>query len=217
MPGSCCQATEARFNERVAATQLEGYRKSGPNPTTTMLLAALRAQDLDWSTMLDVGGGIGVLHHELLGDNTARATNVDISGAYLAAAREESRRRGHEARVRFIHADFVDAADLAEPADLVTLDRVICCYEGLESLVEASAAKAGKLYGAVYPRNTWWVRVGNVLSNLVLRLRGQEHRTYIHDPARIEALLLRHGLRRRSIANTFVWHVAVFAKSISVQ
>jgi magnesium-protoporphyrin O-methyltransferase len=212
VPGNCCQATEVRFNERVAADQLEGYRKSGPNPTTTMLLAALRAQDVEWSTMLDVGGGIGVLHHELLAGNTARATNVDISSAYLSAAREESGRRGHEERLRFVHADFVDAADLTEPADLVTLDRVICCYEAFESLVEASAAKTLKLYGAVYPRNTWWVRMGNVLSNLLLRLKRQEHRTYVHDPVRIEALLLRHGLRRRSMENTFVWHVAVFAK-----
>ena len=212
MPGNCCQATEARFNEKAAAHRLKGYRKGGPGPTTTMLLAALRAQDLEWSTLLDVGGGVGVMHHELLAGNTARATNVDISGAYLAAAKEESGRRGHEDRVRFVHADFVDAADLADLADLVTLDRVICCYQGLEPLVDASAAKAVKLYGAVYPRNTWWVRLGNALSNLVLRLQGQEHRTYVHDPERIEALLLRHGLRRRSIENTFLWHVAVFAK-----
>ncbi|MCZ6917108.1 MAG: class I SAM-dependent methyltransferase [Gemmatimonadetes bacterium] len=212
MRGNCCRATEARFNEKLAANQLEGYRKGGPNRTTSMLLAALRAQDLEWSTLLDVGGGIGVLHHELLAGNQARATNVDISSAYLAAAKAESRRRRHEDRVRFVHADFVDAVDLTDPADVVTLDRVICCYEGLEQLVDASAAKAVKLYGAVYPRDKWWVRIGNALSNLGLRIRGQEHRTYVHDPRRIEALLLQHGLRRRSIENTFVWHVAVFAK-----
>ena len=50
-------------------------------------------------------------------------------------------------------------------ATIVTLDRVICCYPDMERLVRTSAEKARRLYGAVYPRERWWARVGVALMN----------------------------------------------------
>ncbi len=39
-----------------------------------------------------------------------------------------------------------------DDADIVTLDRVGCCYLAVDELVTASAAHARRLYGLVLPR-----------------------------------------------------------------
>src|SRR5947199_213845 len=84
-------------------------------------------------------------------DGASGATDVDASAAYLAAAREEAARQGHAERVAYHHGNFVDLAATLPPADIVTLDRVICCYHDMPALVERSSAKAARLYGLVYP------------------------------------------------------------------
>src|SRR6478752_4840168 len=76
----------------------------------------------------------------------------------------------HAERVRYLDGDFVALADRVEPADLVALDRVICCYPDMTALVGRSAALARRRYGVVYPRDTWLGRVGFVVLNSWLRL-----------------------------------------------
>ena len=44
-------------------------------------------------------------------------------------------------------------SDEIEAADVVTLDRVICCYPDMEALVGRSAERALRLYGLVHPRD----------------------------------------------------------------
>jgi hypothetical protein len=44
--------------------------------------------------LLDIGGGIGAIQHELLAAGAAHATSVEAPVAYLEAVREESSRRG---------------------------------------------------------------------------------------------------------------------------
>jgi hypothetical protein len=54
----------------------------------------------------------------------------------------------------FQYGDFVALAPALSAADVVTLDRVICCYDDMPALVGRSAALAERLYGVVYPRDT---------------------------------------------------------------
>ena len=46
------------------------------------------------ATLLDIGGGVGAIRHELLAAGATSVTSVDASGPYLDAARSESKRRG---------------------------------------------------------------------------------------------------------------------------
>ena len=55
-------------------------------------------------TLLDVGGGLGILSLELLDAGFSRATVVDASSAYLAAASEEAMQRGYSASTEFVTA-----------------------------------------------------------------------------------------------------------------
>jgi 2-polyprenyl-3-methyl-5-hydroxy-6-metoxy-1,4-benzoquinol methylase len=212
---TCCshECFESTFDERHATKQLKRYRRRGPNKTTRMLLDALRAGGIDDASVLDVGAGIGVVHHELLADGARSAVHVDAARPHIRAAREEAARRGHAERVTFVDGDFVALADGISPADVVTLDRVICCYPDMERLVAASASKAQRLYGAVFPRERRVVKIMAAVGNLVWRLRGNPFRSYIHPTAAIDAAARRQGLTPRSVLDTFLWRVAVYVRS----
>ena len=209
----CCQGVDEMFSERTARYDLRRYRKRGPSKPTRVLLDALRREGIERASVLDVGGGVGVIQHELLDAGVARVTSVEASAAYLRAAKEEAARRGTADRVSYHAGDFVAVADRLEPADVVTLDRVICCYPDMEALVSRSADHAQRLYGVVYPRDAWWIRLGFSAMNLSMRLRRRAFRAHIHRTSAVDAVARDSGLTpklRRRVGP--VWQVAVYAR-----
>ena len=213
MTGCCCQGAKEVFDERMARRELRRYRRRGPSKPTRTLLEALSREGVAGATLLDIGGGVGAIQHELVAAGAARVVGVDASPAYLRVAREEAARRGHDDRVSYRAGDFVALADEVVPADVVTLDRVICCYADMESLVGRSAERARRLYGLVYPRDTWWVRAGLRVVNLMLRLRGSAFRAYAHPSGAVDAAARRSGLERRLVRRVgAVWQVVLYAR-----
>jgi len=212
-----CEGIEHQFDDGEARKKLRHFRRRGPDKTTRLLIEELRtalsATGVDGAVLLDIGAGIGAIHHQLLDGRVSRAVHVDASTAQLAAAKEETERRGHGSRVEFVFGDFVALADTIPAADVVTLDRVICCYDDMNGLVQRSARKAGRLYGAVYPRKIGWMRIGIVAINLIQRLRRTTFRVFLHDPAAIDAELRNAGLERRSRRQTLGWEVVVYARA----
>ena len=212
-----CEGIEHQFDQREARKKLRQFRRRGPDKTTRLLIeelrAALSASDARDAALLDIGAGLGAIHHELLDGRVSRAVHVDASTAQLTAAKEETERRGHSSRVEFVFGDFVALADTIPSADVVTLDRVICCYDDMNGLVQRSARKAGRLYGAVYPRKIGWMRIGIVAINLFQRLKRTTFRVFLHDPAAIDAELRNAGLERRSRRQTLGWEVVVYARA----
>lgn len=208
--GSCY---DDQFDEHTAAAELRRFRRKGPRGTTRVLLDALRREGVDGASVLDVGGGVGAIQHELLAAGASRATQVDASRPFLRAAREEAERRGNGGRSAFLHGDFVALSAAIEAADVVTLDRVICCYADMESLVAASASRARRLYGIVVPREKWWVRAGEALGNALRKVSGNEFRSYIHPLSAIERVIAQAGLRPRFTHQGAIWRVAVYARS----
>jgi SAM-dependent methyltransferase len=202
------------YNEKRAASQLRKYRERGPIASTQMLIDALKTEGIEGATLLDIGGGIGAIQHELLAAGAAHATSVDASAAYLEAAREESIRRGLGDRVTYRHGDFVELAESIPPADIVTLDRVINVYPDWERLAELSAARAQRLYGLVYPRDTPVVRLVIFAMNLILRLRRKGVRASIRPVDTVERLARENGLSPHFSASVGpAWQVAVYRRS----
>jgi hypothetical protein len=107
----------------------------------------------------------------------------------------------------------VDVADRVPSVDIVTVDRVICCYHDMRQLVSRSAEKAGVVYGAVYPREGWWTRLSIAAGNVFFRLRGSLFRTFLHSPRDIDSVLVAQGFQRRSVRRTLIWEVAVYTRS----
>jgi 2-polyprenyl-3-methyl-5-hydroxy-6-metoxy-1,4-benzoquinol methylase len=212
MPCNCCEITDHAFTEAEAKVEVKNYRKRGPANQTKLILEAIRSLGLRDAALLDIGGGIGAIYHELLEDVVREATHVDASSAYLKIATEEARRRGHSEQVKFIHADFTDVASELPQADVVTLDRVVCCYPDYRRLLKAAAEKSRHAVALTYPRETWYMRIGMLMVNFFQRLRSDPFRAYLHPVQGMESLLSSEGLRKVSVRRLFVWEMALYQK-----
>jgi magnesium-protoporphyrin O-methyltransferase len=207
-----CQGIESLFDQKKAGQELEAYRKTGPSKTTRILLNALKAPGVEGRSLLDIGGGVGAIQHELASAGVAGIVNVDASTAYLKAARAEAERQGYAGRVSYQYGNFVDLASTIEPADIVTLDRVLCCYHDVASLVSLSAARARQLYGLIYPRDTWWMKLFPPLANAIFRLRGNPFRIFIHSTRMVDTLVRHNGFEQRFHKRAGLWQVIVYHK-----
>lgn len=206
----CC-GIEEEFDADVAADDLADYQRHGPSHETALLLEELTRQGVAGQTLLDIGGGVGAIQLELLAAGLDSAVDVDASSAYLQIAREEATRRGYAGRISYLHGDFVALANGLETADIVTLDRVICCYDEMAALVAASARKAGKFYGLVYPRDVWWARLFMRAFNVWSRWRKRNFRIFIHSTSEVEKILSGLGLRKTFEEKSLIWQVALFS------
>lgn len=212
MPCDCCEITDNAFSEDEAKANLKDYRKHGPANQTKLILEAVRSLGLKGAALLDVGGGIGAIHHELLKDTAREATHVDASSAYLKIAAEEADRLGHTNQIKFIHADFTDVASELTQADVVTMDRVICCYPDFRSLLKAAAGRSRAAIALTYPRETWYLRFGLGVINFFQRLMRDPFRVFIHPVAEMESLLGGEGFKRISVRRLFVWEMALYQR-----
>lgn len=211
--GCCqCQGGANLFGKKMAERNLKSYRKRGPDRTTRMLIGALRAEGVEGLSLLDIGGGVGAIAWELLRSGVGEVTSVDASPAYIAVARQEAAREGIAGRVAWREGDFVALAGDLPTAGIVTLDRVICCYPNMQALVGESASKATHLYGAVYPRDVWWIRTGRMVFDVFSRLVRSSFRFYVYRTAAVESVIREHGLVPRFHRETGFWQVVVYGR-----
>ncbi|MBE7535776.1 MAG: methyltransferase domain-containing protein [Anaerolineales bacterium] len=212
MPCNCCEIENNTFTDAEAKANLRDYRRRGPAKQTRLILEAVRSLGLKDAALLDIGGGIGTIHHELLNDVARVATHVDASSAYLKVATEEAKRLRHEAQVKFIHADFTDVAGELPQADVVTLDRVVCCYPNFRELLKAASSKSRKAIALTYPRETWYVRIGLKAINFFQWLRNNPFRVFLHSVNEMEALLNAEGLEEVSVKQLLIWEMALYRR-----
>lgn len=212
MSCSQCIGIEEIFNDKTVTKELADYRRKGPDKITRTLIDAIKSVGIPKVTLLDIGGGVGAIQHELLKDSVQTAVDIDASSAYLTAARREAVQRGIGDRIRFLHGNFVDLAADLPPADIVTLNRVICCYNDMVSLVNLSAERAKGLYGLVYPRNDWYVKLALAVVNLICKIQNNPYRAFVHPTRAVENLIEKHHLRRIFYQKTLIWQVAVYSR-----
>ena len=210
MPCNCCEMTDNMFNEDSARADIKEYRKHGPAKQTKLILEAVRSVGLKDIQLLDIGGGVGTIHHELLKDTAREATHVDASSAYLKVAKDESEKRGNSERVKFIHADFTDVAAELPQADVVTLDRVVCCYPDFRSLLKNASELSRKTIAMTYPREVWYARFGMSFINFFQKLRRDPFRVFVHPIQEMDALLNAQGFKRMKMVRLFVWEMALY-------
>ncbi|MFX1510164.1 MAG: hypothetical protein ACFFBR_07680 [Promethearchaeota archaeon] len=208
----CCQrqVLETTFDRTVAETELKQYREKGMTPTTRLLVNALKTLGVKGKTLLDIGGGIGVIQHELLKSGLQHSINVEASMAYISATQEEGERQGHADRISHHHGDFIDLVTTISPTDIVTLDKVICCYDDWQTLVKQSASLARTHYGLVIPQTNLLSRLSIGLENFSLWMRRHSFRTFIHPVDAIDTLLHSLGFKQHLQQNTMLWHVKIY-------
>jgi SAM-dependent methyltransferase len=220
MPG-CCSAFESaadlQFNQRKVAQELKRYREKGPGPTTRLLADGIAQSGALSGTVLDVGSGIGALTLALLERGAANAIAVDASTAYVDVAREEAGRRGKTDAIQFVHADFVERASQLPSANVVALDRVVCCYPSWEHLLDAALGHAERCLALSYPRDAWYVRLGMTLENGQRWLARNSFRTFVHPISKIEQTIRRAGFGLSSRRETWMWSVDVYLRRSNSQ
>ncbi len=211
---TCCCAFENAFSPHYVESDLRGYLRRGPSTSTLALLRAVQTLiDARDATVLDIGGGVGAVQLELLKAGAQSTFDVDGSQAYLAVAKREAARQGYADRTAYLHADFTQVADAVAEADIVTLDRVICCYPDMRSLVGAAAQKTRKVLGLVWPREVWWAHAGIATFNFFMRFSKYPLIQTLHAQQDVDAVAGAHGLALRHAQNAGIWQVRVYARS----
>jgi magnesium-protoporphyrin O-methyltransferase len=215
MPEPACGCYDKAFDGRLAARELRDFRRNGPGRASKAIADALAKGGADGRSVLDIGGGVGAVHQQLLDRGAASATDVDASRGYLEAARSEAERRGVTDRVRFEYGDFVDLAPTIEAADLVALDRVVCCYGDPEALVGLAAARTRRRLAITIPPHSWPVRAFITVGNAWYRLTRNAYRAYAHPHERVIAAARAGGLELAGpAAKVGMWRLLVFERPI---
>jgi len=215
MTCSQCVGIEKVFNEEYVTKELRDYRRKGPPKTTRWLIEALKNAGVQGLSLLDIGGGVGAIQHALIEAGVTQVTGVDASAAYIQATREEAERRGQAGRMTQKHGDFVDLSGELDTADIVTLDRVICCYDDMQKLVGASSNLAKRYYGVVYPRDKWYVKVALVFENLFMRLSRNPYRAFVHPTQDVEAIVKDNGFQPSFFRKTAAWQVVIYTRQLN--
>jgi hypothetical protein len=210
MSCSQCIGIELEFDDKLATKELLQYRNDGPIKATQLLIDALIAEGISEMTLLDIGGGIGVIQHELLKAGARSCIKVEASQAYIKATKEEAERQGHADRISHLHGDFVDLAADIPQCDIVTLDRVICCYHDMVELVEKSVSLARSLYGLVYPLDNWSAKIAGFRENTGHRLHRSPFRFFVHSPEVVEEILRNKGFEQRFYREVGMWQIVVY-------
>jgi magnesium-protoporphyrin O-methyltransferase len=196
--GNCCRAgpCEEVFSSRVAAWDLRQYRRRGPGRLERHMLAAIPAGDLPGARVLEIGGGIGALQAELLLAGAQSGEVIELVGSYAPYARELAAALGIAGRSSFRVADLLadPQAAAAASADIVLLNRVICCSaDGLALTALAARLTRGTLLLS-YPRDTLPVRWGSRLQHALFRLLQRQFRFFVRPASAIIAAAEAEGL-----------------------
>ena len=208
----CCGPGSARYEDvfdgDFAHDVAERYRRRGLTAPERRIVEHLAAQDLSDRTVLEIGGGVGVLQLELLARGAGRTTNLELSGAYEAEAQSLLDERGRSAHTtRVVGVDLASQGDRIAAADYVVLHRVVCCYPDSERLLEAAAAHTRRALVFSHPPRTWFTRLSAAFENATMRMRGREYRAYIHRPAAMYAALERAGLQVAPLRKGLRWWI----------
>ncbi len=207
-----CIGIEEVFDTKTAEDDLKRYKKKGPSKMTRLLLDQLRKHELKGASLMDVGGGVGIIQHELIGAEIGRVINVDASTAYSQFARREAEQRGYVDRAEYHIGDFVQIAPGLDPVDIVTLDRVICCYDDMTRLVVSSVNKAKWFFGVIYPIDRSLYRAAFGFANALLKLFKKNFNVFVHRNGAVEALIEADGFRRIYYKRGLFWQVALYEK-----
>jgi SAM-dependent methyltransferase len=210
----CCdQDYEGIFDDKEASHDLDEWHRKGPAKATADLIEAIRAEGVEGGSVIDIGAGVGILHVELLEAGLANAIDVDLSSAFLAAARAEAERRGLADRIEYRHGDAVEVVPHLRQVEVVTLDRVVCCYPDVGALLTAASGRATRLVGLVHPADAWYLRAAAAVNNLITTIFRRHHRFWAHRRREIDRIMEEAGFTAIHRGGSRVWRSVLYRRA----
>lgn len=177
------------------------------------MLALASEPGLDGARVLEIGGGIGALQAELVSEGAEQGEVVEVVGAYEPYARELAREKGLEERTSFRVVDVLEEPDAVAPADVVLMNRVVCCSPDGVALAGGAARLARRTLVLSFPRDIFWMRVGIRLLNAGLALFGRSFRVFAHPRSALVAAAEAEGLRFADGGHVTAWEFAAFRRT----
>lgn len=208
----CC------FDDWVDHWDRQVRKNATVSGVTAPLVDALEQAGLADRTLLDVGCGIGDLAIESVARGASSAIGFDLSAKAIDHARELAATRGLADRTRF---EVGDGATFELPAaDIVVLNRVVCCYRDADGLLERTLHAAGTVFALTAPMSDGaagaYNRGVNAFWNGWYSLRRRkfgDFRTFVHDLGAIDERVRRAGFHRIAHERRrVVWDLAVYAR-----
>ena len=211
----CCTPKGYRqiFSEKSAAGEALRYRRKGLDGTSKRIFDFIKGRGVQGKTLLEVGGGIGAIEIELLKAGMETAVNVELTPTYESAASELIREAGLSDRVERRVIDFAEAGTDVQSADVVVMNRVVCCYPDMPKLVGAASDRARDLLVMSFPNRRWWTRLGLAVANLGFRVIRMQFRVFLHPPARILAAVEERGFKIRLNQSALIWQVVALERT----
>lgn len=210
-PTDCCFDEWATHDARRARTRETSAR------ITAHLVDAIAQVDLSGRTLLDVGCGSGDLALASLARGAASATGIDLGPGAIEVARSLAAERGLAERTRFAVGD---GATVELPrADIVTLNRVLCCYPRVDQLLMNTLDATASVYAYTAPRDRGPIGALNRLvtwsGNVWYRLRAKKFRgfrAYVHDLGAVDERIRAAGFRSVQRERRGLWNLAVYER-----
>ncbi len=193
------------FSPRVARRSLRRYRQKGLDGIERGMVNAAAAEGLDGARVLEIGGGVGAIQAELLDAGAHEGEIVELVAAYEPFARELARDKGLEQRIAFRVADVIEDASGVQHADVVVLNRVVCCSPDGVRLTGIAARLAQRTLVLSFPRDRMLVRAGLQLINVAMRALGRSFRVFAHRRAALVAAAEGEGLGLAVSERGFAW------------
>jgi len=209
----CCdnEHYQSVFTGRFARRVAKRYGKHGLNPTAQRIVDFATGHGVEGATVLEIGGGVGEIQLELLRRGAEHVTNLEISHNYEEEAGRLLARSGLTDRVTRRLLDIAQSPGQVEPADVVVLHRVVCCYPDYQALLSAAARHARRLLVYSHPADRVLNRAAIGTENLLRRLQGNAFRAFVHPPEAMVAAAQSEGLtasyRHRDRSGAWTWEV----------
>ena len=200
------------FGSRFAKRMATRYRKRGLDKTAGAIVELLVERGVQGATVLEIGGGVGEIQLELLKRGAASSTNLELSPGYEPEAAALIDEAGFTGRVQRRRLDIATDPGAVQPADIVVLHRVVCCYPDYATLLGAAADHARRQLVFSHPPRNPVSRAVVASENLLSRLAGRDFRTFAHPPEAMLAVLAEHGLHLRATHRSRVWQVAAVSR-----
>ena len=188
------------------------FRTAGLEPVQKYLVEGIKHNSIEGRSILDIGCGVGSIHLTLLQEGVSRSIGIDISEGMLQEARHFAEKFGLSGRARYMTGDFTQMSSTVEESDIVVLDKVVCCYEDVGTLVHTSMDKTRQTYALSHPKENLMMKGLFRGHSLLANLFGWSFHPFWHDWKAVKSLILSRGFHLVYENSTISWQVLVFER-----
>ena len=200
------------FSPRVARRTLSRYRRKGLDALERRLLETVSSGGLEGARVLEIGGGIGAIQAELLEAGAERGEIVELVSAYEPYAHDLAREKGLEERTSFRVEDVLENPGAVDSADVVVLNRVVCCSPDGVQLASVAARLCTRTLALSFPRDRFWMKAALGLLNGAMLIMGRSFRVFVHPRAALVAAAEAEGLQLTETGDSLAWEFVVFRR-----